>query len=131
MRDYLKEIRELEGRIEELNIKNNMLFLEVSDIQACLNRFDIGDKSLSEILGVSGTDKNLLSKLRGRLYELRCETDLVQIDIEHMQRKIIKLKEAYHKEYNKQHSVEYFCPMDEIDLLNLISKDGCIIGVKF
>ena len=131
MRDYLKEIRELEGKIEEFDRKDTMLFLEVSDIQAYLNRFDIGDKSLSEILGVSGTDKNLLSKLRGRLYELRCERDLIRIDIEHMQKKIIKLKEAYHKEYNKRHSVEYFCPMDEIDILNLISKDGYIIGVKF
>lgn len=77
------------------------------DIQAYLHGFNIGDKSLSEILGVSGTDKNLLSKLRRRKYELRRKMDLVQINIEYMQKKIIKLKEAYRKEYNEQHSIEY------------------------
>lgn len=131
MRDYLKEIRELERNIERLNAEYSEKFSEKFYIQGYLNRFDIGDKSLSEILGVSGTDRYLLSQLHERRHELRHTMDLIQIDIDRLRKKIIKLKEAYKQDYIKQHSVEYFCPMDEIDIRNLISKDGYIIGVKF
>lgn len=130
MRDYLAEIKILEKEIEAIND-------EVSIISLQLNNFEVAiyttkhktfsgltleqayekDPDLLDAYFRSIKEYDRLKEERAKLYdERRCK---------------LHRKEELKEEYLRLHTCDFYRPMDEIDICNLISKDGYIVGVKF
>lgn len=133
MRNYTKEIGELRRDIDELSkgildIVRKRNVLEYNFRNSCgipitstvgtilLNTTWLKTEKVEKLL----LEHDQYERLGNELYELR------RIYGEKLD-KHNTLKD----EWRRIHTREFYRPMDEIDICNLISKDGFIIGVKF
>lgn len=132
MRNYAKEIGELRKDINKLSdeifkivVERNVL-TDNPGIYGRLVRSSVGTILLNTKYWESERVEKLLmdhdryEKLGVKLDELR---DIHRTKLDEY--------EALKDEWRKIHTREFYRPMDEIDICNLISKDGFIIGVKF
>ncbi len=130
MRDYLKEIRELEEAIEEINEMIAVLTFQINNLEVAIYTTKYGafesltleqayekDSELLESYLRSIKEYDRLKEERSKLYTKR--------------KHCLHRKEELKEEYLNLHRCDFYRPMDEIDILNLINKDGYIIGVKF
>lgn len=130
MRDYLTEIKILEKEIEGINNEIAIVSIQLDNIEFAIcttkHRTFKGltleqaydkDPELLDAYFRSIKEYDGLKEERDRLYVKRkCKIN-----------KKVELKE----EYLRIHTCDFYRPMDEIDICNLIGKDGYIIGVTF
>lgn len=119
MRYYLKEIKELENEFMELTEKIDILRDKKKDLyEQYLKSILKNDLSMfgyvrTKVLSDLWTQASLeLDELHNRRYYIQEQIDLLRT------------------EYIQLHTREFYRPMDEIDILNEIRKDGFIIAVK-
>ena len=132
MKDYLCKIEKLRGEIEKIDDTIMKLQFEKVNINvACAPILCNKDSLYKVITDVEDkqTYKALVDCLR-RLDEIKSELDILQFKKRVKLREIDGLTIAVRKDYINQHSVDFYRPMDEIDICDLINKDGFIKGVK-
>lgn len=130
MRNYAKEIEKLEVEIKEIDVlindyveKRNELYLEKHDLMfnPRLVLEDVVDPLIRmEIINQSKAASNTYHTYERRIVELRQErySKYTQINL---------LKESYRKE----HTREFYVPMDMIDICEVIHNNGSIKCIKF
>lgn len=133
MRNYTKEIGELRKEIDELSEeifkivrKRNVLEYNFKNACGIPIRSSVGTILLNtKWLKTEKVEKLLLE--HDRYEKLGAELDGLREICNEKVEKYNMLKD----EWRRIHTREFYRPMDEIDICNLISKDGFIIGVKF
>lgn len=133
MVDYLCKIEKLRSEIEKIDDTIMKLQFEKVNINvACAPIICSKDLLYKVITNTEDgkTYKALVNCLR-RLDEIKSELDILQFRKRCMLREIDGLTIAMKRDYINQHSVDFYRPMDEIDICNLISKEEFIRGVKF
>lgn len=130
MRDYLYEIEkvnmeigEIKMLIEDYMMKRDKLRRE----KGCL-MFD-PEYALEQVFNPVIRERKLIeSKELMNTYEMYARRiDELNEELLDKQLKISRLRGAF----KRTHTRDFYRPMDEIDICNLISKDGYIVGVKF
>lgn len=130
MRDYLYEIEKLRMEIGEIKLliedyemKQDKLYYE----KGCLIFHP--EYALQQVFNPAIRERKLneSKELRNtyEMYTLRIKE--LNGELRGKQLKLGRLRE----EFKRTHTRDFYNPMDEIDICNLISKDGYIIGVKF
>lgn len=130
MRDYLYEIEKLRLEIGELKMliedywaKRDKLIHE----KGCLMfhpEYALEYVSVPEI-----RERKLIeSKELRKTYDMYTQRiEQLNNELHDKQVKVNRLRGVF----KRTHSQDFYRPMDEIDIRNLIGKDGFIIGVKF
>lgn len=126
MRDYAKEIKktkenicEIEEIIENLYIRRSELYFKYGYFVVNPNAFYIKDHSDLEYMGVL-LDANELYRRIGndiKKYISMINEENVKLDI-------------FQDLYRKAHTREFYRPMDEIDICEIIHNNGSIRGVR-
>lgn len=133
MNNYAKEIKKLKEEIGEIDEKIKELAVEKLNIKvACGPAMHDMISLIRTIEGMDGvsTYKRLV-KLLHRLDEIEEEINMLCIRRRSKLREINELKDAVNKEYIERHSVDFYRPMDMIDICEIIHNNGSIRGVKF
>lgn len=130
MRDYLYEIEKLRMEIGEIksliddyekkrdklyNDKKWLMFRPEYALQQVFKP-EIRERLLNESTELRNTYE---------MYNLRIKE--LNSELRGKQLKLGRIRE----EFKRTHTRDFYNPMDEIDICNLIGKDGYIIGVKF
>lgn len=121
MRNYLEEIQELEYQLNELTKRIDILQTKGNLLQDALVHKRV-------LPGIDGYVSRIEAIAIHDTY-LDISRHVDELDVE--RRRIGKQINLLKTEYRKLHSSEFYRPMDEIDISNLIQKDGCIVAVKF
>lgn len=130
MRDYLTEIKILEKEIEVINDEIAIISIQLDNLEVAIyttkyktfsgltleQAYD-ADPELLDAYFRSIKEYDRLKDERTKLYDKR--------------RRKLHRKEELKEEYLRIHTCDFYRPMDEVDICNLISKDGYIVGVKF
>lgn len=130
MRDYLYEIEKLRLEIGELKMLIKDYWAKrdkLTDEKGCLMFYP--EYALEYVSVPEIRERKLIeSKALRKTYDMYMQR-IEQLDNElhDKQVKLNRLRGAF----KRTHSQDFYRPMDEIDIRNLIDKDGFIIGVKF
>lgn len=72
--------------------------------------------------------------LRKRKEELQILREKIRNDMAEIEQQILTLEldeESLKEQYRKEHTREFYSPMDEVDICQRIRSDGSIRGMKF
>ena len=129
MRDYLKEIDIIKKEVEEINERLiELVYEKTSILVACAPVISNKGSLIAAIKNKESDDTiDIVYRLLNRLDEVKEEIYLLHMNKEGK----LKTIDALKKEYIENHTEDFYRPMDEIDIRNLINKNGYIIGVKF
>lgn len=130
MRDYLYEIEKLRLEIGELKMLIEDYWAKrdkLTDEKGCLMfnpEYALEYVSVPEI-----RERKLIeSKALRKTYDMYTQRiEQLNNELHDKQVKLNRLRGVF----KRTHSQDFYRPMDEIDIRNLIGKDGFIIGVKF
>lgn len=130
MRDYLYEIEKLRLEIGELKMLIEDYWAKrdkLTDEKGCLMfnpEYALEYVSVPEI-----RERKLIeSKELRKTYDMYTQRiEQLNNELHDKQVKLNRLRGVF----KRTHSQDFYRPMDEIDIRNLIGKDGFIIGVKF
>ena len=132
MRDYLKEIEELRNGIKKIDEELIRLAAKEEEYRFAIieqrNRIPLRDSLSNMIMSERSTEV---------LLELRRLTDIHEMIKNEIGR--LRRKKGYAEfridylleEYRNAHSTDFYMLMDEIDICNLIDREGIIHCVKF
>ncbi len=126
MRDYLKDINELKKEQYMIQQKMNRLENERKTLKDLYGREVINPKGI----GMYNTQGHIDDKLWNAhllYWSIREEQKGLTLEFINISHRLDDLRDEYRAENRR----DFYRPMDEIDICNLISKDGYIIGVKF
>lgn len=130
MRDYLYEIEkvnmeigEIKTLIEDYEMKRDKLNREKGML------IFHPEYALQQVFNPVIREQKLIeSKELRRTYEMYTQRiDELNDELRGKQLKISRLRGAF----KRTHTRDFYRPMDDIDICDLIGKDGYIIGVKF
>lgn len=118
MRNYLEEIRELENEVMELTKRIDILRVR----KMSLFNLYLDASNISSPIRYSE-----VKVIFNRYHEVSMCVDELDAKRYEIKKRIDELR----KEYRELHTREFYIPMDEIDIADLIQRDGFIIAVKF
>ena len=130
MRDYLYEI-------EKVNMEIGEIKMLIEDYEMKRYKLDrekgmlifYPEYALQQVFNPVIREQKLIeSKELRRTYEMYTQRiDELDDELRGKHLKISRLRGAF----KRTHTRDFYRPMDEIDICDLIGKDGYIIGVKF
>lgn len=110
MENYYSKIRKLEKELKKRTDAYNMW---------CARRKMLNDQKQA-ILWTTG--------IEGELKLSQVAMDVMSADITRISCQLEYLREEYRK-YNEENAKDFYRPMDDVDIMMLIHKDGSIHGI--
>lgn len=126
MRDYLREINELRKERDTIHQKMSQLETERKTLRDLYGREVINPRGVG-LYNTRGSVDEKIWNAHLLYWSIREEYDDLMMQYIDVKGRIDKLRDKYRLANRRT----FYRPMDEIDICNLISKDGYIIGVKF
>ena len=114
MENYYSKIKKLENELEKNRSAYNVLLRKRR-------------KKINELRQLSMLGEQTLHTTQ-ELYIIEGAVNAVSIHINNLVNQLEYLRKE-HEKYNEAHSMEFYKPMDDIDILMIIHKNGNISGI--